>query len=101
MLNGKITRTKFPIWRKKFKIPLASAVMGCLMDPSSYCLIPLESINDVLLELTLDQYAMFTSGYNDMCEADDIGMKIPQARCWNIDRMQYKMHTYFFPDPKD
>jgi len=34
--------------------------------------------------LTLDQYAMFTSGYNDVCELDDIGMGLQQRRCWNV-----------------
>lgn len=41
---------------------------------------------------------MFTSGFNDKCEVDDVGMQIQQKRCWNIDRIQYKLHTYFFVD---
>lgn len=69
-----------------------------MIDQSSYCLLPLESINDCMLELTLDPYAMFTSGYNDISELDTTGMQIQQKRCWNIDRIQYKLHTYFFTD---
>lgn len=42
---------------------------------------------------------MFTFGYNDVSEFDDVGIKIQQKRCWNIDRMQYKLHTYFFVEP--
>lgn len=41
---------------------------------------------------------MFTSGYNDFCELDDWGMGIQQKRNWSIDRIQYKLHTYFFVD---
>ncbi len=40
--------------------------MGVLIDPSQFKLIPLQSINSVLLEITLDPYAMFTSGYCDI-----------------------------------
>lgn len=49
LTNGNITQTKFPIYRKKFKIPLASSVFGCLIDQNSYCLLPLQAINDCLL----------------------------------------------------
>lgn len=41
---------------------------------------------------------MFTSGYSDFCELDDIGMNVQQKRCYNIERIQYKLHTYFFVD---
>ena len=34
-----------PINRKKFKVPLLSAVMGTLIDPSQFLLIPLKAIN--------------------------------------------------------
>lgn len=39
--NGQFLRKKIPISRRKFKIPLASAVIGALIDQSSYCLLPL------------------------------------------------------------
>jgi hypothetical protein len=41
--------------------------MGVLIDPSQFILIPLQSINSAMLELTLDPYAFFTSGYSDVC----------------------------------
>ena len=66
-MDGRFSYTKFPIVRKKFKIPLMSAVMGVLVDPSQFKLIPLQSINSILMEFTLDPYAMFTSGYSDYC----------------------------------
>ncbi len=47
--NGQITPTKIPIFRKTFKIPVISGVIGCLIDPSQFKLIPLESINSLLM----------------------------------------------------
>jgi hypothetical protein len=41
ILNGQFLRTKEPIFRRTFKIPIASAVIGALIDQSSYCLLPL------------------------------------------------------------
>lgn len=64
--NGLISSSKFPIVQRKFKIPLISSVMGVLIDPSQYKLIPLQSLSTLLLEITLDPYAMFTSGYCDI-----------------------------------
>ncbi len=64
--NGLVLQTKVPIVQRKFKIPLISSVLGILIDPSQYKLIPLQSISTLLLEITLDPYAMFTSGYCDM-----------------------------------
>ena len=58
--------------------------MGVLIDPSQFLLIPLRAINDSLLEITLDPYAMFTSGYNDICEMDNIGMSSQQKRNYQI-----------------
>jgi hypothetical protein len=47
--NGVIGTTKTPIYRRKFKIPLISAVIGILIDPSQFMLIPLQAINSLLL----------------------------------------------------
>lgn len=61
--------------------------MGFLIDKSSFMLIPLQAINSALLELTLDPYAMFTSGYCDYSEADSIGMGVQQKRDYTITRI--------------
>ena len=45
LYQGVIQTQKTPCIRKKFKIPLISAVMGVLIDPSQFLLIPLKSIN--------------------------------------------------------
>lgn len=66
IMNGQYLSTKVPIIRKKFKLPLLSSVIGALIDPSQFLLIPLQTVNTCLLELTLDPYAMFTSGYCDV-----------------------------------
>ncbi len=41
---------------------------------------------------------MFTSGYNDFCELDDVGMKTQQSRAFTIERIEYKLQTFFFLD---
>lgn len=99
MSNGYILPSKIPIYRKKFKIPLISGVMGVLIDPSQFILIPLRTINETLLEITLDPYAMFTSGYNDVSEMDNIGINLQQKRNYQIERIKYKLQTYQFIDP--
>lgn len=66
LMYGTLQAQKTPIYRKKFKLPLISSVIGVLIDPSQFLLIPLQSISSALLELTLDPYAMFTSGYCDV-----------------------------------
>jgi hypothetical protein len=66
MQNGLILPTKIPISQRKFKIPLISAVMGLLIPQSQFILLPLEALNDLYLEFTIDPAAMFTSGYNDV-----------------------------------
>ena len=66
MLNGVILPQKLPVARRTFKIPLLSAVMGMLIPPQQFVLLPIRAFNDLYLELTIDPYAMFTSGYNDI-----------------------------------
>lgn len=51
---------------RTFKIPLISAVLGLLIPQNQFILLPLRALNDVLIEMTIDNYAMFTSGYNDI-----------------------------------
>ncbi len=84
LMNGKIASTKTPLYRRKFKIPLISGIIGILIDPSQFILIPLASIQDLYLEITLDPYAMFTSGYSDYCELDDVGITVMQKRNYQI-----------------
>lgn len=75
-----------------------SGVMGILIDKSSFMLIPLKAINSVLMEITLDPYAFFTSGYADYCENDTVGMGIQQKRSYIINRIQYRLQTYHYQD---
>ena len=42
---------------------------------------------------------MFTSGYNDVAEFDQQGMKLQQQRAFSFSKITYKMHTYQFFDP--
>jgi hypothetical protein len=49
MVNGQILPQPVPLAIKKFRIPLLSAVCGAL-----------------ILQITLNPYAFFTSGYSDI-----------------------------------
>ncbi len=46
--------------------------------------------------MTIDKYAMFTSGYNDIAEFDNVGMGLIQQRAFKIERIVYNLHTYQF-----
>lgn len=52
-----------------------------------------------MIELTIDPYAMFTSGYNDISEFDNIGMALMQKRAFQVTRVVYNLHTYQFNNP--
>lgn len=58
--------------------------MGLLIPENQFVLLPLRALNDVLIEMTLDPFAMFTSGYNDISEFDNIGMGLMQARAYTV-----------------
>lgn len=91
---------KKPITRRTFKIPLISAVMGLLIPEDQFVLLPIRALNDVLIEMVLDKYAMFTSGYNDISELDDVGSFTQQTRSFGVNKLTYNMHTYSFWDPQ-
>lgn len=65
MQNGNITQQRAIPLAKRFMFPLLSTVCGALIPPDSYQLIPLESLKNLLIELTLNPFAMFSSGYPD------------------------------------
>ncbi len=99
MVNGVILTQKIPVSRRIFKVPLISAVMGLLIPSRQFVLLPVKAFNDLILELTVDPYAMFTSGYNDISEFDNVGMGLMQQRAFKISRIVYNMHTYQFYSP--
>ena len=49
--------------------------------------------------MTLDPFAMFTSGYNDIAEFDTVGMALMQQRAYTVTRLVYNLHTYQFYNP--
>jgi hypothetical protein len=63
-------------------------------------LIPLKTLNDTYVELTLDKYAMFTSGFNDVSEFDHVGMGLQQQRAFKVTKVVYNLHTYQFYSPQ-
>lgn len=46
-----------------FSIPLLSAVFGVLLPSELYKLIPMNIMEDLVIELRLNNYALFSSGY--------------------------------------
>jgi hypothetical protein len=66
MANGKILKQPIPISRKKFRIPLISAILGVLIPPDQFQLIPAASLRNLILQISLNPYAFFTSGYSDV-----------------------------------
>lgn len=63
---GAITNQPIPVLTKIFKLPLLSGVIGALIPPDQFLLIPLQSLNNLLLEITLNPYAMYSTGYSDV-----------------------------------
>ena len=52
--------------KKTFRMPLISAVIGILIPPDQFQLIPAASLKDILLQITLNPYAFYTTGYSDV-----------------------------------
>lgn len=66
MVEGRILEAPIPKPRKTFRIPLISAILGVLIPPDQYQLIPAASVKDIILQITLNPYAFFTTGYCDV-----------------------------------
>jgi len=84
MQNGVILPSKVPVSTQLFRLPLISSICGILIPPDQFLLIPMEALYNMLLEITLSRYAMFTTGYNDVHEFDQYGMSVMQQRKWVI-----------------
>ena len=61
-------------------MPLISAILGVLVPPDQFQLIPAASVRDIILQITLNPYAFFTTGYCDIHELDRVGMQYMQKR---------------------
>lgn len=72
--------------------------MGILIPEASYSLIPLKALFNTMIELTLNKYAMFSSGYNDRNIYDTTGMKYPINRDFKFTRFDYILQIYYFND---
>ena len=66
MQNGTILPQPIPLTRKTFRMPLLSAILGVLIPPDQFKLIPAASLQNLILQITLNPYAFFTSGYSDV-----------------------------------
>jgi len=61
IINGKAT--KKAITKASFTIPLLSGILGVLMPHESHRLIPLEAMEDLVIEIQLNPHAFFSNGY--------------------------------------
>lgn len=66
MANGHILKQPIPVTRKKFRVPLISAILGILIPPDQFQLIPAAALKNIILQISLNPYAFFTSGYSDI-----------------------------------
>lgn len=66
MQNGQLLPAKVPVSSQLFRLPLISAICGILIPPEQFLLIPIQALYNLLLEVTLSKYAMFTTGYSDV-----------------------------------
>ena len=98
MQNGMLLPQPVPILTKTFRIPLISAIIGILIPPDQFQLIPAAAMKNFLLQITLNPYAMFTSGYSDVHELDSTGMQVVnmQQRRWLFQNFQWVWHLYTF-----
>lgn len=98
MQDGNILPQKIPVSSQLFRIPLISSICGILIPPDQFLLIPMEALYNLLLEITLSRFAMFTTGYCDVHEYDGYGMSFMQPRKWVISEIFWNMHLYTFAD---
>lgn len=84
MQNGLLLPHKVPVFTQLFRLPLISSICGILIPPDQFLLIPVKALYNLLLEITLSRFAMFTTGYCDVHEMDLRGMQNMQQRKWMI-----------------
>lgn len=97
MRNGVILPAPVPVRKRTFLMPVLSAVVGVLIPPDQYKLIPLKALMNLLLEVTLSPYGMFSTGYQDRYEWDAAGMTRPIPRAFRITKFQWILNIYNFP----
>lgn len=49
MQLGLITQNKFPVYEKRFCVPLFSSICGALIPPDQFLLIQMKALKDLLL----------------------------------------------------
>lgn len=49
-----------------FSVPLLSGIFGVLLPPDLYKLIPMLIMEDLVIELRVNQYALFSSGFKSL-----------------------------------
>jgi hypothetical protein len=66
MTEGRILPQPLPVGKKTFRMPLLSAILGVLIPPDQFKLIPAASLRNITLQASFNPYAFFTSGYSDV-----------------------------------
>ena len=96
MSYGKVMSAPIPVTKRVFKTPLLSSIIGTLIPADQFFLIPCESLQNMIIELTLNPYAMYTTGRMDKYEFDQEGIKQQIPRNWRITRIFYNAMIYDF-----
>lgn len=86
IINGKPVKKK--ITRATFTIPLLSGILGILVPQKSYKLMPMRALRDLVIELQINPYAFFSSGYPASAN-DTTVLGVPYRRdTWKIARCE-------------
>lgn len=68
--------TKGKILSTRLLVPLLSGMMGHLIPQAAWKLIPAKALSNLLIEIRMNPYAFFSSGYT---KVDGTGVVIPRT----------------------
>ncbi len=105
MLNGSFNTTT--ACKRNFCIPIYSGIFGILMPKNSYKYIPMNALEDLVLEFRLNPYALFAAGYRQasgqtesatwLTIGTDLNSKYGQIpRKWKISKFEIVVEMLFF-----
>lgn len=72
----------------EFCIPLISGILGQLMPKQDHKLIPLSSLKDLIIELELNPYAFFSSGYQNTRYTDPLVLPQFSRNAWYSSKVE-------------
>ena len=80
--------SKSTITKAVFCVPVLSGLIGILMPVKSHKLLPMSLLKDLIIELQLNRFAFFSSGYPDAATPQD-PLGIPYRRdTWSVTKVE-------------